>query len=132
MKHCYDLVNSFLKMKSVSHFSNLLKHDLQFTSTSGLITLLKLKEGNSASSKRPLSKDNRSWTAKYFNYCHCHVSFFFQECPQVSNNTMESPGYPSYYTHTMGCNISLPIPLGTNMRVFFQVFYIADYGWSCW
>ena len=75
MKHSYDLVNSFLKMKSVSHFSNLLKHVLQFTSTqAGLITSLKLKEGNSAS-KRPLSNDNTSWTVNYFNYSHYHVFF---------------------------------------------------------
>ncbi|KAK2569857.1 CUB and peptidase domain-containing protein 1 [Acropora cervicornis] len=53
-------------------------------------------------------------------------------CPQVVNNTMESPGYPSYYSHTMDCNISVPIPLGTNMRVMFQVFYISRFFWSCW
>ncbi|KAK2569854.1 Cubilin, partial [Acropora cervicornis] len=55
----------------------------------------------------------------------------YPACPQVVNNTMESPGYPSYYSHRMDCNISVPIPLGANMRVFFQVFYIRDYGWNC-
>ena len=39
-----------------------------------MITLLKLKEGNSAS-KRPLSKDNTSWTVNYLNYSHYHVFF---------------------------------------------------------
>ena len=64
----------------------------------------------------------------------CFVSFisiFFQECPQVVNNTMESPGYPSSYSHRMDCNISVPILLGANMRVVFQVFYIPGYGWNC-
>ena len=59
------------------------------------------------------------------------ISIFFQACPQVVNNTMESPRYPSYYSYRMGCNISVPIPLGANMRIFFQVFYIRDYGWNC-
>ncbi|XP_067027785.1 exoskeleton protein RP43-like [Acropora muricata] len=53
-------------------------------------------------------------------------------CPQVVNNTVESPGYPSYYSHRMDCNISVPIPLGANMRVVLQVFNIYRYLWSCW
>ena len=130
MKHFYDLVNSFLKMKSVSHYSNLLIH----VHTSGLITLLKLSEVYSAS-KRPMSKDNTSWTVH--NYCHYHVFFLpfisilFQACPLVNNNTVESPGYPGYYSHRMDCNLSVPIPLGANMRVFFQVFDIGGYNWNC-
>ena len=60
------------------------------------------------------------------------ISIFFQACPQVVNNTMESPGYPGYYSHRMDCNISVPIPLGANMRVFFQAFNIRRYRWSCW
>ena len=40
------------------------------------------------------------------------ISIFFQACPQVINSTLESPGYPSYYTHRMDCNISVPIPFG--------------------
>ncbi|XP_074612564.1 cubilin-like isoform X2 [Acropora palmata] len=55
----------------------------------------------------------------------------YPACPQVVNNTMESPGYPSSYSHRMDCNISVSIPLGANMRIFFQVFYIRDYGWNC-
>ncbi|XP_015748375.1 PREDICTED: exoskeleton protein RP43-like isoform X1 [Acropora digitifera] len=55
----------------------------------------------------------------------------YPACPQVVNNTMESPGYPRYYSHRMDCNISVPIPLGANMRIFFQVFNILDYGWNC-
>ncbi|XP_067027374.1 cubilin-like [Acropora muricata] len=55
----------------------------------------------------------------------------YPACPQVVNNTMESPGYPSSYSHRMDCNISVPIPLGANMRIYFQVFYILDYGWNC-
>ncbi|XP_015748392.1 PREDICTED: tolloid-like protein 2 isoform X15 [Acropora digitifera] len=56
----------------------------------------------------------------------------YPACPQVVNNTMESPGYPGYYTHRMDCNISVPIPLGANMRVFFQAFNTRRYHWSCW
>ncbi|XP_067026542.1 CUB and peptidase domain-containing protein 1-like [Acropora muricata] len=52
-------------------------------------------------------------------------------CPQVVNNTVESPGYPSFYSHRMDCNISVSIPLGANMRVYFQVFYTSSYSWSC-
>ena len=59
------------------------------------------------------------------------ISIFFQACPQVVNNTMESPGYPNYYSQRMDCNISVPIPLGANMRIFFQDFYIPGYGWNC-
>ncbi|XP_015748393.1 PREDICTED: tolloid-like protein 2 isoform X16 [Acropora digitifera] len=55
----------------------------------------------------------------------------YPACPQVVNNTMESPGYPSSYSHKMDCNISVSIPLGANMRIFFQDFYIPDYGWNC-
>ena len=132
MKHSYDLVNSFLKMKSVSHYSNSLFH----LHSSRLITSLKLKEVYSAS-KRPMSKDNTSWTVQYLNYCHYHVFFlpfisiFFQACPLVSNNTVESPGYPSYYSHRMDCNVSVPIPLGATMRVFFHVFDIGGYNYNC-
>ena len=60
------------------------------------------------------------------------ISIFFQVCPQVVNNTLESPGYPSYYSRRMDCNISVPIPLGANMRVVFQVFNIYRYHWRCW
>ncbi|XP_074612571.1 uncharacterized protein LOC141866917 isoform X1 [Acropora palmata] len=61
----------------------------------------------------------------------------YPACPQVVNNTMESPGYPSSYSQRMDhCNISVPIPLGANMRVFirvsFQVFSIYSRRWSCW
>ena len=59
------------------------------------------------------------------------ISIFLQACPQVVNNTMESPGYPRYYSQRMDCNISVPIPLGANIRIFFQVFNILDYGWNC-
>ncbi|XP_015775819.1 PREDICTED: tolloid-like protein 2 [Acropora digitifera] len=56
----------------------------------------------------------------------------YPACPQLINNTLESPGYPSYFSQGMDCNISVPIPLGANMRVFFQVFFIYRSGWSCW
>ena len=59
------------------------------------------------------------------------ISIFFQACPQLINNTLESPGYPSYYSHRMECNISVSIPLGAIMRVYFQVFYIRGYSVSC-
>ena len=60
------------------------------------------------------------------------ISIFFQACPQLINNTLESPGYPRYYSHRMDhCNVSVPTPLGANMRVFAQVFYIPRRRWSC-
>ncbi|XP_067028317.1 CUB domain-containing protein 2-like [Acropora muricata] len=55
----------------------------------------------------------------------------YPACPQLINNTLESPGYPSYYTHRMDCNISVPIPSGTDMRIFFENFYTPRFYWNC-
>ncbi|XP_044164006.1 CUB and peptidase domain-containing protein 2-like [Acropora millepora] len=54
-------------------------------------------------------------------------------CSPIVNNTWESPGYPSSYPRDLDCNISLPIPSGAEMRIFFQAFYLPynSYGW-CW
>ena len=67
---------------------------------SGLITLLKLKEGNSASSKRPLSKENTSWTVDYFNYCHYHVFFLsfpfsFKRARKLSTTPWKAQDIPA-------------------------------------
>ena len=118
-------------MKSVSHYYNLLIH----VHTSGLITLLKLNELHQSVQCQRIIRHGPYTTSIIaiimFSFFLSFISIFCQACPQVVNNTMESPGYPSYYSHSLDCNIFVPIPLGANVRVFFQVFDIGGYNWNC-
>jgi len=56
----------------------------------------------------------------------------YPACAQLINSNVESPGYPGYYRHRMDCNVSVPIPSGATMRIFFQDFNIRQYYSSCW
>ena len=90
MKHSQDLVGSMLKQL----FQIVEARSAIYVHTSRLITLLKIKNGESAL-KRPLTKDNTSETVNYWNYCHYHFSFFhFHFLSSVPTSCQQHHGKP--------------------------------------
>jgi len=53
--------------------------------------------------------------------------FSLIDCGSVVNNTIKSPGYPSYYPNSMDCNYSIPIPNGLVMEINFHDFVVEDH-----
>lgn len=49
------------------------------------------------------------------------------DCGSVVNNTLKSPGYPSYYPNSMDCNYSISIPNGMAMEINFHDFVVEDH-----
>ncbi|XP_020610007.1 tolloid-like protein 2 isoform X1 [Orbicella faveolata] len=51
-------------------------------------------------------------------------------CGSVQNNTLLSPGYPSYYPNNMDCNYWVYIPYGKALQIYFDHFQVNDCGYD--
>lgn len=66
-------------------------------------------------------------------YMRCWICFMFAvtDCPPLVNNTLISPGYPSYVPGFVDCVYVVPIPRGRSLKVYFQDFRLGHQYDNC-